>query len=208
MNISIQNDIKMIEMGDKGPNLLSVDRADKIISELSKKDCKAVILLGNEKVFSAGLNLKHLQKAKDADEVSLIFKTFATIGSFVELAIKNSLVFPIRLILFPVNKFLYSFSQLGSSGEVFDANKLFEKCIEKAFPLVGLPYDLKPSIASYEEFVTPVSNKPFLFVTTTDSNALDLPFIELGNDWDHTISPFLRSTFIKYLSIIFFLVSL
>ena len=62
-------------MGDKGPNLLSVDRADKIISELSKKDCKAVILLGNEKVFSAGLNLKHLQKAKDADEVSLIFKT-------------------------------------------------------------------------------------------------------------------------------------
>ena len=75
MNISIQNDIKVIEMGDKGPNLLSVDRADKIISELSKKDCKAVILLGNEKVFSAGLNLKHLQKAKDADEVSLIFKT-------------------------------------------------------------------------------------------------------------------------------------
>ena len=53
MNISIQNDIKVIEMGDKGPNLLSVDRADKIISELSKKDCKAVILLGNEKVFSA-----------------------------------------------------------------------------------------------------------------------------------------------------------
>ena len=36
MNISIQNDIKVIEMGDKGPNLLSVDRADKIISELSK----------------------------------------------------------------------------------------------------------------------------------------------------------------------------
>ena len=47
MNISIQNDIKVIEMGDKGPNLLSVDRADKIISELSKKDCKAVNLLGN-----------------------------------------------------------------------------------------------------------------------------------------------------------------
>ena len=80
MNISIQNDIKVIEMGDKGPNLLSVDRADRIISELNKKDCKAVILLGNEKVFSAGLNLKHLQKAKDADEVSLIFKTLRNLS--------------------------------------------------------------------------------------------------------------------------------
>ena len=73
--IDIENEIKTIHMGDKGPNLLSVERANEIISELKKNDCKAVIILGNEKVFSAGLNLKHLQKAKEASEVSLIFKT-------------------------------------------------------------------------------------------------------------------------------------
>ena len=75
MQVNIENEIKTIHMGDKGPNLLSVERANEIISELNKSDCKAVIILGNEKVFSAGLNLKHLQKAEKESEVSLIFKT-------------------------------------------------------------------------------------------------------------------------------------
>ena len=30
MNIIIENDVKIIQMGDKGPNLLSVDRAKKL----------------------------------------------------------------------------------------------------------------------------------------------------------------------------------
>ena len=58
MNITVENDVKIIRMGDKGPNLLSVDRAKQIIQELNYDDCKAVIFLGNDKVFSAGLNLK------------------------------------------------------------------------------------------------------------------------------------------------------
>jgi hypothetical protein len=45
MNIIIENDVKIIQMGDKGPNLLSVDRAKKIIQELNYNDCKAVIFL-------------------------------------------------------------------------------------------------------------------------------------------------------------------
>lgn len=75
MNVTVENNIKIIKMGDKGPNLLSVDRAQKIIQELNYDDCKAVIILGNEKVFSAGLNLKDLSNAKDPKEVSLIFST-------------------------------------------------------------------------------------------------------------------------------------
>ena len=58
MNITIKNDIKIINMGEKGPNLLSVSRAKELIAELNYEECKAVILMGNEKVFSAGLNLK------------------------------------------------------------------------------------------------------------------------------------------------------
>ena len=51
MNVSVENNIKIIEMGDKGPNLLSVDRAQKIIQELNYDDCKAVIILGKRKSF-------------------------------------------------------------------------------------------------------------------------------------------------------------
>lgn len=51
MNISVENDIKIIEMGEKGPNLLSVERAKKLIKELDYSNCKAVIILGNDKVF-------------------------------------------------------------------------------------------------------------------------------------------------------------
>jgi len=65
MNVTVESNIKIIKMGDKGPNLLSVDRAQKIIQELNYNDCKAVIILGNEKVFSAGLNLKDLSSAKE-----------------------------------------------------------------------------------------------------------------------------------------------
>ena len=75
MNITVDNDIKIINMGEKGPNLLSVSRAKALIAELNYDECKAVILMGNEKVFSAGLNLKDLMSAKDPKEVSLIFGT-------------------------------------------------------------------------------------------------------------------------------------
>ena len=40
---------------------------------LNYNECKAVIILGNEKVFSAGLNLRDLMSAKERKEVSLIF---------------------------------------------------------------------------------------------------------------------------------------
>ena len=75
MNVSVENDIKIIEMGEKGPNLLSVERAKKLIKELDYSNCKAVILLGNDKVFSAGLNLKDLSNAKEPNEIALIFNT-------------------------------------------------------------------------------------------------------------------------------------
>ena len=42
MNISVENDIKIIEMGEKGPNLLSVERAKKLIKELDYSDCKGL----------------------------------------------------------------------------------------------------------------------------------------------------------------------
>ncbi len=77
MNITIENNIKVINMGEKGPNLLSVTRAKELIAELNYDECKAVILMGNEKVFSAGLNLKDLMGAKDPKEVALIFGTLA-----------------------------------------------------------------------------------------------------------------------------------
>ena len=35
MNITIENDIKVINMGEKGPNLLSVTRAKELIAELN-----------------------------------------------------------------------------------------------------------------------------------------------------------------------------
>tara|TARA_Y100000768_G_scaffold353061_1_gene305077 strand:+ start:2676 stop:3419 length:744 start_codon:yes stop_codon:yes gene_type:complete len=75
MKVFVENDIKTINLGKKGPNVLSVDRAKEIIKELNYDDCKAVIIMGNEKVFSAGLNLKDLLAAKKASEVSIIFKT-------------------------------------------------------------------------------------------------------------------------------------
>ena len=77
MNITIENNVKVINMGEKGPNLLSVTRAKELIAELNYDECKAVILMGNEKVFSAGLNLKDLMGAKDPKEVALIFGTLA-----------------------------------------------------------------------------------------------------------------------------------
>ena len=53
MNVSIENDIKIILSGDKVPNVLSVSRAKNIMAELNYDECKAVIIIGNEKVFSA-----------------------------------------------------------------------------------------------------------------------------------------------------------
>ena len=35
MNVTVENEIKIIRMGDKGPNLLGVDRAKDIIKELN-----------------------------------------------------------------------------------------------------------------------------------------------------------------------------
>ena len=46
MNVSIENDIKIIRMGDKGPNILSVARSKGIMAELNYEECKAVIIMG------------------------------------------------------------------------------------------------------------------------------------------------------------------
>ena len=43
MQVNIENEIKTIHMGDKGPNLLSVERANEIISELNKNDCNCLL---------------------------------------------------------------------------------------------------------------------------------------------------------------------
>ena len=75
MNITVENEIKIIQMGEKGPNLLSVTRAKELMAELDYNSCKAVIILGNNKIFSAGLNLKDLMNAKEKSEVSTIFTT-------------------------------------------------------------------------------------------------------------------------------------
>ena len=50
MDVKVENEIKIIRMGDKGPNLLGVERAKEIIKELNYNECKAVIILGNDKV--------------------------------------------------------------------------------------------------------------------------------------------------------------
>lgn len=75
MNITVQSEIKLIEMGYESPNLLSLKRQNEIIKELNYDTCKAVIILGNNKIFSAGLNLNHLLNA-DSAGVSEIFENF------------------------------------------------------------------------------------------------------------------------------------
>ena len=40
MNVSVENDIKIIEMGDKGPNLLSVERAKRIMDVRKPNECQ------------------------------------------------------------------------------------------------------------------------------------------------------------------------
>jgi enoyl-CoA hydratase/carnithine racemase len=75
MNIQLENQIKIINMGAVGPNLLSLKRQKEFLTELNYDNCKAIIILGNNKIFCAGLNLFDLVKA-DKDEVSEIFSTF------------------------------------------------------------------------------------------------------------------------------------
>ena len=54
MNVTIENNIKTIHMGEKGPNVLSVDRAKKIIAELNYDECKAVIIMEMKKGLAQG----------------------------------------------------------------------------------------------------------------------------------------------------------
>ena len=103
MNITVENDIKIINMGEKGPNLLSVSRAKALIAELNYDECKAVILMGNEKVFSAGLNLKDLMSAKDPKEVSLIFGTLRDLLVSTLITLKSPFVILCSLEFFIVN---------------------------------------------------------------------------------------------------------
>jgi enoyl-CoA hydratase/carnithine racemase len=79
MKVSISNQIKTIQLGDKGPNLLTVERQRSIIRELSLNDSKAIIILGNDQVFSAGLNLKDLTAASTKEEVGEIFSSLSNL---------------------------------------------------------------------------------------------------------------------------------
>ena len=75
MNIQLDGPIKFIHLGDAGPNLLTLKRQQELIKELDYTTCKAIVFLGNNKIFSAGLNLIDLANANE-DEVSEIFETF------------------------------------------------------------------------------------------------------------------------------------
>lgn len=75
MKIHFEGQIKFIHLGASGPNLLTLKRQQQLISELDYENCKGVILLGNNAIFSAGLNLVDLVNANE-DEVSEIFRTF------------------------------------------------------------------------------------------------------------------------------------
>ena len=75
MNIQFDGPIKFIHLGDAGPNLLTLKRQQELIKELDYTTCKAIVFLGNNKIFSAGLNLIDLANASE-DEVSEIFQTF------------------------------------------------------------------------------------------------------------------------------------
>ena len=75
MNIKLENQIKIIHLGEVGPNLLTLDLQQELINEFDYNRCKAVIILGNNRIFSAGLNLKDLIGA-DKNSVSEIFSTF------------------------------------------------------------------------------------------------------------------------------------
>ena len=79
MKVSISNQIKTIQLGDKGPNLLTVERQRSMIRELSLNDSKAIIILGNDQVFSAGLNLKDLTAATTKEEVGEIFSSLSNL---------------------------------------------------------------------------------------------------------------------------------
>ncbi len=75
MKTNLEKKIKIIQLGESGPNLLTVSLINKLVNELNYDLCKAVIIIGNNKTFSAGLNLKHLIKG-NKEEVSEIFETF------------------------------------------------------------------------------------------------------------------------------------
>ena len=78
MKVTVENNIKIINLGEKGPNLLSVELQKKIIEEFNPNNCKAIIFKGNNKIFSAGLNLKHLMSS-DKEGVKEIFEIFGTL---------------------------------------------------------------------------------------------------------------------------------
>ena len=85
MQVNFENEIKTIHMGDKGHNLISVERANEIISELNKNDCKAVIILGNEKVFSAGLNLNNIHKKSNSPQLNIEQNSKGLVGKFLNI---------------------------------------------------------------------------------------------------------------------------
>jgi len=71
MHTLIENNIKIIHLGNSGPNLLTLQKQEKIKKELNYSECKAVIILGNNKIFSAGLNLKDLINGEKKDVLAI-----------------------------------------------------------------------------------------------------------------------------------------
>lgn len=75
MNVKFDGSIKFIHLGTTGPNLLTLNLQQQLLKEFDYTNCQAIIILGNNKIFSAGLNLVDLVNANE-DEVSEIFRTF------------------------------------------------------------------------------------------------------------------------------------
>ena len=78
MDIQFFGPIKCIHLGASGLNLLTLKFQQQLVNELDYSSCKAVIFLGNNKIFSAGLSLIDLSDANER-EVSQIFRSFVNL---------------------------------------------------------------------------------------------------------------------------------
>ena len=73
MDIQIENDIALLTFDDGKANAISHDFIDGMMEDLDKaeSDAKAVVIMGKEGMFSAGFDLKEIQKGQD-EAVALV----------------------------------------------------------------------------------------------------------------------------------------
>ena len=73
MDIQIENDIALLTFDNGKANAISHDFIDGMMEDLDKaeSDAKAVVIMGKEGMFSAGFDLKEIQKGQD-EAVALV----------------------------------------------------------------------------------------------------------------------------------------